>query len=1005
MLRALLIACLILSLFSSTILLAQDDAKCFGCHGKTEFARKTSTQGKSLFVDKKDFTSSTHAENGCVSCHSDIDKLPHNAKLKPVSCSECHEDQQKIYDKSVHGKGRAKGDKDAASCGDCHTYHSVKPAKDPASSTYQLNLPKTCGKCHANTDMAARHQIPVPDAFQQYVDSVHGKALLKGGLLFSASCTDCHGGHDILPEKDPSSRISTKNIPNTCGKCHVGVLAEYKNSSHGMQWVKGSASAATCKDCHVTHEIKNTDSSKFQLSTIMECGNCHKKLLETYQQTEHGKLIAKGVISSAKCSDCHGSHSILPPSSPSSMLSSQNRLATCRKCHRDIDEKFTKFDPHVASRNTECLGCHSNKNLKMNRDGKEVSLFVDGSLFSESVHSQNGCIACHPGVNKFPHEKRPEPLSCGTCHTKIDSEYRTSVHSTSRSKGDTDAASCDDCHGMHYIKPVKSPESQVYPLSLPETCGKCHGSQKFVEKHDMNVPEAFQKYVDSVHGEGLLKSGLLVSAACNDCHGAHNVKSNNDPLSMVYSTQIPDTCGKCHEGIKDQYQKSVHGQLWINGDSRAPVCTNCHPTHQISSTETRKFQLEDIEECGSCHKEALKTYRHSYHGKVTALKYTTIAKCHDCHDTHLILPISDPQSPVSKENRINVCRKCHKNAPPGMASFGAHANPRNKAEFPALYYTWLSMTALLVSVFSFFGIHTILWFIRGIIDKKKHPHDSGGSEKKDTIYYQRVDPLHRVLHLFVIISFFGLALTGLPLKFSDMRWSEFLANLVGGYESARIIHRICVVITFGYFVIHIGFLIKSFAKRIKSTSFLKVVFGPDSPAPNLQDFKDFYHHVRWFFGLGPRPTFDRWTYWEKFDYMAVFWGVAVIGGSGLVLWFPHVASNIFPGWLINIALVVHSDEALLAMGFIFTVHFFNTHLRPEKFPLDYVIFTGRISGEEMENERGKFKERMEASGEIETIKQSPPSSTLLLYARIFAVVMVTIGIILVTLIIISALKK
>ena len=132
--------------------------------------------------------------------------------------------------------------------------------------------------------------------------------------------------------------------------------------------------------------------------------------------------------------------------------------------------------------------------------------------------------------------------------------------------------------------------------------------------------------------------------------------------------------------------------------------------------------------------------------------------------------------------------------------------------------------------------------------------------------------------------------------------------------------------------------------------------------PSAQDFRDFVAHQKWFFGKGPKPQFDRWTYWERFDYFAVFWGVAIIGASGLVMWFPRFFTGFLPGWAINIALILHSDEALLAAGFIFTFHFFNTHFRIEKFPMDTVIFSGRISKTELLHERRRWYDRLTASG-------------------------------------------
>jgi cytochrome b subunit of formate dehydrogenase len=123
--------------------------------------------------------------------------------------------------------------------------------------------------------------------------------------------------------------------------------------------------------------------------------------------------------------------------------------------------------------------------------------------------------------------------------------------------------------------------------------------------------------------------------------------------------------------------------------------------------------------------------------------------------------------------------------------------------------------------------------------------------------------------------------------------------------------------------------------------------------------------MKWFAGKGPRPQYGRWTYWEKFDYLAVFWGVPVIGLSGLILWFPEISSLFFPGWLVNVAAIIHSDEALLATGFIFTVHFFNTHLRPEAFPMDPVIFTGVVPEEECHEERGRSYQEAKAEGRLE----------------------------------------
>jgi len=144
--------------------------------------------------------------------------------------------------------------------------------------------------------------------------------------------------------------------------------------------------------------------------------------------------------------------------------------------------------------------------------------------------------------------------------------------------------------------------------------------------------------------------------------------------------------------------------------------------------------------------------------------------------------------------------------------------------------------------------------------------------------------------------------------------------LIGGFESAGYIHRVCAIITFLYFGLHIYDVLKK--KRESGKSWLKYLTNEDSMLPNKNDLKEVIGTLKWFIGMGRRPRYGRWTYWEKFDYFAVFWGVAIIGSTGLMLWFPEFFTLFLPGWMINVATIVHSDEALLAVAFIFTVHFF-----------------------------------------------------------------------------------
>jgi len=239
-------------------------------------------------------------------------------------------------------------------------------------------------------------------------------------------------------------------------------------------------------------------------------------------------------------------------------------------------------------------------------------------------------------------------------------------------------------------------------------------------------------------------------------------------------------------------------------------------------------------------------------------------------------------------------------------------------------------------------------------------------------HFQRFSRLDRLLHLFMIVSFIALALTGMTLKFSYTPWAAVVSRLLGGYETAGYIHRVGAVTMMAIFVVHLTDLVRR--RNREYGSWRALLFGPDTMLPNRKDLDDFIGSMKWFLGLGERPRYGRWTYWEKFDYFAVFWGIAVIGSTGLLLWFSEFLTRFVPGWFLNVATIVHSDEALLATGFIFTVHFFNTHLRPEKFPMDIVIFTGRMPLQEFARDKPAEYEALVNSGRLEDclVEAYPP---------------------------------
>ncbi len=224
-------------------------------------------------------------------------------------------------------------------------------------------------------------------------------------------------------------------------------------------------------------------------------------------------------------------------------------------------------------------------------------------------------------------------------------------------------------------------------------------------------------------------------------------------------------------------------------------------------------------------------------------------------------------------------------------------------------------------------------------------------------------------------------MTGLSLKFSYTAWASTLSHILGGFETTGYIHRAAAILMVGIFVTHLTDLARR--KKREGLSWKGMLTGPDTMLPTFKDAKDAWRSIKWFLGFGPRPDYGRWTYWEKFDYFAVFWGVFVIGSTGLMLWFPELFTRLLPGWLINIATIIHSDEALLAVGFIFTVHFFNTHLRPEKFPMDIVVFTGRMPVDELKRDKPAEYDKLVASGTLEQHLGEPYQPVVIRAVRLF----------------------
>lgn len=614
--------------------------------------------------------------------------------------------------------------------------------------------------------------------------------------------------------------------------------------------------------------------------------------------------------------------------------------------------------------NASCLSCHDGKKGKLEMPGiggdSHTLRPVSHAKFEKSVHAKLECVACHKDIvdSAAPHKRSTEKSpDCASCHEQLLKDAQK------------DGTAADKPRLEVVVKNI-----EAYKKS-------------FHAQPDKDVPS-------------------LPKASCTQCHDTHAFNVPADKQSPEYAAwrkEVPDLCGSCHDDQLETYQGSVHGKEVLEKDNaKAPVCISCHTTHEITNTSLNSFKLLVTEECGSCHKDRMASYRDTYHGQASKLGGADTAKCYNCHGSHGILPASDPESKIHPDNRLKTCQACHDGkkralATEGFTTFAPHATSHDFAKYPQMWIATKFMQALLIGVFAFFWAHSGLWYYREWKDRKDRvarPHVRTQGLNLEHKYFRRFPIGWRIAHLCFALVTMTLVLTGTSALFSHSGWAPVVASMLGGTHSLAIIHRVAAALFVGIFAIHFVYVMQSLL-RDKNFRW----FGPNSLVPNWKDITDCIGMFKWFLGKGPKPRFERWTYFEKFDYWAVFWGVSIIGSSGLMLAFPTVTAKFLPGWIFNIATVVHGEEAFLAAVFLFTVHFFNNHFRPDKLPPpDIVMFTGLQSLEEFRADHPAQYLRLLESGELEKLLVDGPSRPMTIGSKILGLVLIAVGLTLLVLV-------
>jgi predicted CXXCH cytochrome family protein len=333
--------------------LAADDKVCLECHGSaSQVADAAAAMDLKLSADRigrlvahAPESGNAHAGIACTDCHPKAVDIPHpSGTLGGNPCAACHEDAVRQLNASAHRDPGGGGDL-RAPCWACHTAHDVWPAKDPRSSLSPVRVPSRCLECHDK---------------QAYLIGVHGLAVQLAGLDVAATCTSCHGGHDILAPSVVGSRVARRNVSSTCGKCHGRVAETYRKSVHGAALTAtDNPDVPTCVDCHEAHGTSDPGRPKFRLASPELCGRCHAspkmmakyglstRVYDTYVADFHGTTAElfrtaspDQPLNKAVCYDCHGFHDVESVRASGDAQIKARLLVRCQGCHKAATSTF-----------------------------------------------------------------------------------------------------------------------------------------------------------------------------------------------------------------------------------------------------------------------------------------------------------------------------------------------------------------------------------------------------------------------------------------------------------------------------------------------------------------------------------------------------------------------------------------------------------------------------------------------------------------------------------------
>lgn len=784
----------------------------------------------------------------------------------------------------------------------------------------------------------------------------------KSSVHVDLSCVDCHdqpADFEDIPHFQVYRRVD-------CASCHKEATVTFGESFHGLALANGTPNAPSCCACHCEGGNDHQIQPLTKRNAEQACTRCHKTETGLYDTSVHAAAAQKGK-NSPGCTGCHETHSaVLPPST-----GAVNKL--CQECHRGAMEQVTRgghaglaemsgviscaschdvhatHKPHLDKSTLEaCENCHPDYRQKF-----------DGSIHEQLIKSNKmNCLSCHR-THQVSDAQEKEDFGCGSCHDEIEKVYRSSAHRLARLRGNRVAATCGDCHNGHHVLTADDPKSQVNHTQIPFTCGKCHTDKPVITSDFVRLPISLPSYIESIHGVGWKADKR--TAVCSDCHGSHNLEAASSPTSTIHKENLAHTCGQCHREEARDYLGSVHGRAVAHGITDSPSCTDCHDEHLIFGVSDPRSSVspdrQANETCAGCHEDpemaaryglppgVIESYQDSYHGWAIKRGGKAVAICMDCHNTHDIRSALDPASSINKRNVVDTCGKCHPKSNERFAASYTHIFARDKM----MVHDWVRIAyiILIALVLGGMALHNVIVFWRYL---KEHY-----ILKKSQPAVRRMTKSEIVQHLVLAVSFTALAVSGFALRFPDSWWANILTDWGFSEEIRRLFHRAMAVLLVAASVYHIIFLIATRYGRLQ----IRLMF------PRFSDLVDFGKNIAYHLGRSDmEPRFGRFDYTQKAEYWALIWGTVLMSITGFVLWFPTIATNWLPAWVVRVCEVVHYYEAILAVSAIIIWHFFFVIFHPRQYPMSWIWINGRMSKEEWEHHHSRDIGSLEPRPEV-----------------------------------------